>query len=112
MKEFLFIFRGGMPMDSPEVIQSHMLEWRDWMDGLAKQGKLFGGQPLESGGKTVTGSNKVFTDGPFIESKEMVGGYLLIKAADINEATELSKGCPILPTGGIVEVRPIQQQQM
>jgi hypothetical protein len=49
------------------------------------------------------------TDGPFIEAKEMVGGYLIVNAKDINEAVEISKGCPIFLENGKVEVRPVQK---
>jgi hypothetical protein len=60
----------------------------------------------------VNGSNKVVTDGPFVEAKEMVGGYLIVNAKDINEAVEISKGCPIFSENGKLEVRPIQKMEM
>ena len=113
MKEYLFLFRGnGMP-ESPEEAQAHMQRWRQWMEGLSKQGKFVGAQPLDKTGKKVTGSNKVVTDGPFMEGKEMVGGYLICKANTYDEAVEISKGCPLLEfDGGIVEVREIQELKM
>jgi len=52
------------------------------------------------------------TDGPFIEAKELVGGYLIVNAKDINEAVEISKGCPIFDLDGKLEVRPIQKMEM
>ena len=51
---------------------------------------------------------RTVTDGPFVEGKEEVGGYLIVSAKDINEAVELARGCPILENNGTVEVRPIQ----
>src|SRR5947207_15395535 len=117
MKEFLLLFRGGDAaradqQQSPELWQAHMMKWKSWMESLAAQGKLSGGQPLDKAGKVITGSAKKVMDGPFMEGKEIVGGYLLIKANDLNEATETSKGCPIFEHDGIVEVREIQELAM
>ena len=47
------------------------------------------------------------TDGPFVESKEIVGGYSIVQADTIDAAAELAKGCPALLSGGKVEVRPL-----
>ena len=116
MKQYLFLFRGGHmhdPQTSPDEFQAHMQEWAQWMGGLNDQGKLLGAQPLETAGKQVTGTAKVVTDGPFMEGKEMVGGYLMCKADSIEEAVEISKGCPILNfDSGRVEVREIQELHM
>jgi hypothetical protein len=57
-------------------------------------------------GKTVK-PNKVITDGPFVEAKEMVGGYLIVKANSLDEAVEMAKTCPNLVYGGNVEVRSV-----
>lgn len=113
MKEYLFLFRGGdsRSMDpSLAEAQAHMQKWMAWMGGLAAEGKLGGAQPLQNSGMQVTGSNKVVTDGPYMEGKEMVGGYLICKADSYNEAVDIAKGCPILDfDSGIVEVREVQQ---
>ena len=50
----------------------------------------------------------VVVDGPYAEAKDIIGGYLSIEAKDLNQATELAKGCPILNIGGSVEVRQVQ----
>ena len=77
------------------------------MGSLAAQNKLANpGNRLGSEGKVVK-PNQIVTNGPYVEMKEAVGGYTIIKAANIEEAAELSKGCPILTVGGSVEVRPI-----
>jgi hypothetical protein len=113
MKEYLFLFRGGEMPEAPEASQAHMQRWMQWMDGLGKEGKFVGAQPLNKNGKQVTGSKKIVTDGPFMEGKEMVGGYLICKAGSLDEAVEISKGCPILEyETGIVEVREIQELKM
>lgn len=114
MNEFLFLFRGGTPHHdgqmSPEDLQAHMQKWMDWMGSLAEQGKLSGAQPLHRTiGKQIKGTKKVVTDGPFMEGKEMVGGYLLCKADTLEEATAIANDCPILEfEDGIVEVRKVE----
>jgi hypothetical protein len=115
MEKFMYLFRGGMSpeqMGSPEAMQAHMQKWMQWMEGLGKKGILVGGEPLQGTGKQVNGKKKVVTDGPFAEAKEMVGGYLIVNAKDINEAVEISKDCPALEIEGHVEVRPVQKMEM
>jgi len=60
----------------------------------------------------VKGSKKAVTDGPFAEAKDIIGGFTLIEARDLDHAVELSKGCPILEVDGAVEVRPIRKLDM
>jgi hypothetical protein len=115
MNDFLYLFRGERTENSrlsPEGMQAQMQKWTNWIRSLSEQGKFVGGQPLQAGGKVVQAAGKVITDGPFAEGKEVVGGYVIVKVADLEEATELSKGCPIFETGGTVEVRPIQPMNL
>jgi hypothetical protein len=116
MAEFLLLFRGGNANaagQSPEQMQAHMQKWVQWMDKLAKQGKMSGAQPLEPTGKTVSGRKKVVSDGPFAEGKELVGGYLVCKADTIEEAVEITKDCPLLEfEDGVVEVRAVRSMEM
>ena len=65
------------------------------------------GHPLEKFGKVVQGSSKTVNDGPYAEAKDLVGGYTLINAKDLDHAAELSRGCPVLAFGGSVEIRPL-----
>ena len=60
----------------------------------------------------VNGGRLIVTDGPFAEAKDIVGGYTLIEARDLEQAVELSKGCPILEVEGGVEVRPVMKLSM
>ena len=116
MKEYLFLFRGGdgpALQKSPEAWQSHMQKWMQWMGKLTEQGKFIGAQPLDATGKQITGSQKIITDGPFMEGKEFVGGYLMCKADTYDEALDIALGCPILEfEDGKVEVREIKSLQM
>ena len=110
MQEFLYLFRGGdiaRAQESPESMQAHMEKWKTWMGQLGQDGYFIGGQPLQAEGKTINGTEKVITDGPFTEGKEVVGGYLIVKARDLDHAVELSMGCPLYEHNGNVEVREI-----
>jgi hypothetical protein len=90
-----------------------MQRWMAWFKDLSQQGHVKDqGQPLERAGKVVKGKQKVVTDGPFAEAKDVVGGYTLIEARDLEQAVELSKGCPILEREGAVEVRPVMKINM
>jgi len=110
MPEYVFLYRGGERASSPEQAEKVMQKWVDWMNDLAKQGHLKDrGQPLEQTGKVVRGQQKVITDGPYPESKDLVGGYTLIEAKNLDHAAELSKGCPIFERDGLVEVRPVME---
>jgi len=83
-------------------------KWNDWYDGLAAAGKVQHGRPLELGGRVVSGARgERITDGPFAETKEVVGGYIFLTVRDLDEATAIAQQCPGLPLGLIVEVRPV-----
>ena len=110
MSEFVFLYRGGQRADNPADSDKVMQKWVSWMEDLGAKGHLKDrGQPLEPSGKVVRGKQKVVTDGPYPESKDVVGGYTLITAKDLAQAAELSKGCPIFDTDGLVEVRPVME---
>lgn len=109
MEEFLFLFRGEEPRGklSPEQIQQRIMRWRAWLQELSRGGHFKAGQPLAEAGRVVAGRERLVSDGPFAEAKELVAGYFVVVAADLTEATELAKGCPVLEEGGSVEVRPV-----
>ena len=108
--EYLLLFRGdewhkGL---SPEELQKVMGQCKAWFDQLAAQGKVKAGQPLVREGAIVSGRNgRVVADGPFVESKEVIGGYLLLQADSLAEAVAIAKGSPSLAYGTAVEVRPV-----
>lgn len=110
MNEFVLLYRGYQRPTSPEVQQQTTSKWMAWLKELGEKGHVLNlGNPLEPNGKLVTGKQKSVTDGPFAEAKDVIGGYTLISAKDLNQAAELSKGCPIFDHGGFVEVRPIMK---
>ena len=91
---------------SPDEMQQHVQKWFAWIDSLRDKGIHKGGVPLEVEGLVVTPDGAI-TDGPFPESKEMIGGYVMVSADSLAEAAEIAKGCPVLLTRGKVEVRPV-----
>jgi hypothetical protein len=114
MSQFLYLYRAEPAIRtqamSPERAQQSMQRWMTWMQELEATGHLKDrGQPLENGGKVVRGQQKTVTDGPYAEAKDLVGGFTLVEAQSIDQAVELSRGCPILDGGGSVEVRPIMK---
>ena len=110
MSEFLYLYRGADRGGSPEQLQQRMQKWMAWMKELSEKRHIKDqGQPLERAGKLVKGKHKTVTDGSFAEAKDIVGGYTLIEARDLEQAVELSKGCPIFEVEGAVEVRPVMK---
>src|SRR6266536_5502299 len=103
MAKFMFIFRGGAPEFpdlSPSDMQAHLNKWYAWAGALAKAGRHTGGQPLDRRGKTVRGHDRVVTDGPYAESKDLVTGSLVIEASSIDDAVDVARGCPVFEFGG------------
>jgi hypothetical protein len=110
MSEFTFLYRGRDTSASPEQMQKTMEKWVAWFKQLESTGALKQmGNPLEHNGKVVKSKQKLVIDGPFAEAKDVIGGYSVVEAKDLDHAAELAKGCPILEVGGSVEVRPIQR---
>jgi hypothetical protein len=113
MEKFMFIFQGGEPERmSPEHMQTHMGKWMAWIEKLNKAGKYVSGEPLLPGGKLVSGKNKSVTDGPYTEGKEIVGGFFVINAEDMEEAVDISKDFPGFEQGGTVQVRQVAKMEM
>jgi hypothetical protein len=118
MSEFIFLYRNTQEahreaMGSPEKAQESMKKWRSWMKELEDKGHLRNfGQPLERVGKVVGGTKKTVTDGPYAETKDVVGGFSVVDAKDLEQAASLASGCPVLDHGGSVEVRPVMQMNL
>jgi hypothetical protein len=108
--EYLVISRGQWDKTkSPEEIQKVIDQFYIWIEQLVNEGKMKRGQRLANKGKTV--SNKSITDGPFGESKEVVGGYWSIVARSLEEAAQFAAGNPCLKCGLFVEIRPIEHER-
>ena len=115
MSEFVLLYRNTLEArreshNSPDKAQQTMKKWRAWFDDMTRKGCLKSiGQPLDDTGKVVGGKNKMITDGPFAETKDVVGGYSLIEARNLEEAAQIASACPIIEIGGSVEVRPVMK---
>ena len=110
MDEFMLIFRheDGHKIASPDQIQVWMKQTMDWIGGIAAQNKFVGGNGLPFDDSRIVDHNKSVTNGPFGDIKETIGGYVIVKAASVDEAAEFAKGCPVLQgEGNTVEVRKI-----
>jgi hypothetical protein len=111
MSKFMYLFRhkdGPFKPASPEEMERVLKAWMVWFEGLQKAGHLVQrGERLDGTGKVVRGKAKAVTDGPYAETKDSVGGFMIVQAKDLDHAIEISKGCPILDRDGVVEVRPV-----
>ena len=99
---------SAMANMSESEAQAEIQEYVNWVEGMAKTDNYISGDPLESEGRYI-GKDEVHSDGPFIESKEAITGYVLIKAENMEKALELAKGCPVYKNNGAVELRPIMK---
>ena len=81
-------------------LQAAMDKVMAWFEGLNERGKIKAAQPLGGQGRIISGGNgNLVVDGPFAESKEAVGGYLVLQADDLNEAVEIARSMPTLKYG-------------
>jgi hypothetical protein len=110
MSDFLYLFRAAPLSYSPQEMQQQMQLWMSWMKDLTDGGHLKSrGERLDPRAGKVVGKNGAATDGPYTEAKDIVGGYMVIQATDLEQAAKLAAGCPVLAAGGHVEVRPIMK---
>lgn len=93
---------------SVEEIEKAIRDYMGWFEDLAEKGKAIGGSPLLNGGTLVSmGKGGVVSDGPFIESKEAIGGYIMLRVDDEKEAVAIAKTFPPVGLGLVVEVREL-----
>lgn len=96
---------------SREELQKVITLNRAWVERLIAEGKATGGQALARAGATVSGKNgRIISDGPFAESKEVIGGYLQLNVETFEEAVAVAQGSPGLAYGGLIEVRPLTDE--
>src|SRR5215831_4014315 len=96
---------------SQEELQELISQNKSWFERLTARGKAKPGRALERTGVTISGNNGRFvTDGPFAESKEAIGGYLVLDVETIEEAIAIAQSSPSLAYGGSIEVRPLAEE--
>ncbi|RFS22711.1 transcription initiation protein [Chitinophaga silvatica] len=112
MEEFALLFRQQEQIDntalSPKEMEKLAQKWESWVSNLKEQDRFICNTRLAPFGKVLKPGG-IVTDGPFVEIKERLGGLFLVRAENLEEATTLAHGCPILDIGGSVEVRPLFQ---
>ncbi|WCT09904.1 YciI family protein [Mucilaginibacter jinjuensis] len=105
--EFVFLFRQPDLSHNAENHDEIQKKWMEWIDGITSQGKLASnGLHLTPGG-SVLKAGGVVTDGPFVEIREILGGFIVVKADSMDEAITLAHGCPAIDEGGSVEIRSV-----
>lgn len=89
---------------SPEQMQAIIKPFQDWVGSIAAQNKLVAPpKRWDSGGRVI--KNNSVTEGPYAEIKESLGGLILIRAENYDDAVEIAKGCPVIEWGATIEVR-------
>ena len=95
---------------TPAEMQARVAEYSAWTSKLAAAGKLVGGRKMgNEGGRIVEMKDGRcnITEGPYAETKEVIGGIIEIKASDYDEALSLVRDCPHLKYGSRIEIRQI-----
>jgi hypothetical protein len=106
MAKFLFIYRDPVeqrPQPSPQEMQEFLALWGKWFEQFP-QAIVDGGDALLPTGRVLRAGG-VVTDGPYVEAKEMLGGYSVIEAPDYDQAVAIARACPIAMVGGAIEIR-------
>jgi hypothetical protein len=112
MAKFIYLLRSGSEQGqprSPEQMEQSMKKYMTWKDRLEKGGHLVDfGAPLDGAGKVLRDKGHSVSDGPYVEVKDFVQGYMFIEAKDLAQAVELAQEGPILEGGGTLEIRAIR----
>ncbi|MDB6148755.1 MAG: hypothetical protein JWQ44_203 [Chthoniobacter sp.] len=111
--EFMLLFRNTQLETrlSTDEMQAAMARLNEWLGRWSERGQMKAGQPLGNEGRLISGTKqRTLADGPFAESKEAVGGYVIVLAADLDEAAAIASEWPLLDYDATVEVRPVRKQ--
>ncbi len=110
LHDFLLLSRGRWDDDkSPEEIQAAIGAFYDWYAKLVAEGKFKPGRRLATGAKVVTRAG--ILDGPFAETKEVIGGYWFVVAGSLEEAARIAADNPCLACGLSYEIRPMDPER-
>ena len=111
LSEYLVISRGQWdPATSKEEIQVAIDQFYPWLERMIAEGKMKMGSRLGNEGATVY-HERIVSDGPFGETKEVIGGYWFIVASSLEEAAQLASGNPCLKHGLYCEIRPLDPER-
>ncbi len=105
MNQYLLLIKGKGALDySPEELQRRLDEYQEWVKTIPSH--YVNDNRLEQTGVHIKSKDSIVTDGPFIETKEIIGGFIILQAKDLDQATSLALSCPLLKYFEII-VRPI-----
>jgi hypothetical protein len=111
MKKFVLLLHGKPESAyTKEEMQIEIEMHGAWLEDLNKKNAMLGGDGLDDQSILIKQGNTI-TDGPYIESKELVGGYYVLQAESMEAAIELAKGCPTHQLGGVTEIRPVMDYE-
>ena len=111
--QYLLLFSGSewYTQLSAAEIQNVIDNSKAWFEKLSSAGKVKASQALERSGATISGrSARVTSDGPFAETKEAIGGYLLLEADSLEEVIAIAKENPAVRHGITIEIRPLSHE--
>ena len=92
---------------SPQELQDRMGKWWAWQTKMEEKGIVKGGHALTHDIKRVSGPERIITDGPFVESKEIIGGYYIVVAENADDVVKIAEDYPDYDIGGTVEIREV-----
>ncbi len=106
MAKFMFIYRDpaeAQPQPSPEEMQAFLAMWGEWFQRMGSK-IVDGGDALLPTGRVLQPTGDV-TNGPYVEAKEIIGGYSVVQADHFEEAVSIARECPIAKIGVAIEIR-------
>jgi hypothetical protein len=110
MEKFIMIIRedlGKLNKMTDEERFANIPMMLKWVDSLIESGNYIKGEPLLIKGRYVS-KDQILSDGPFIEAREGISGYEIIRAENIEQAAAIAQTCPLVQSGlAVREVRPI-----
>ena len=112
MARYVFLFHDNVTAGATteEEYRAILKDFGEWGRALGEEGRLLGGHKLmDEPGRTMQkkGGAVQVMDGPFAETKELIGGLVVVEAADYDDAVELARSCPQLKYGGRIEIREV-----
>jgi len=111
MKRFIILVRepdGRTDDHTEEELKAHRANWNKWFEKYGKSGNFSGGSALSLNGKIIIGPDAKVVDDIHKVGTEIVGGYLLIQAENLDIAVEIAREIPVFEFDGYLEVRELQ----
>lgn len=95
MNQYLLLLKGKEGVElRPDLLEERLQEYRDWVNTIAEN--FIDDNRLDHSGAHIRNKDDIVTDGPFLESKEIIAGFVIIKAETINVAIEITNTSPLL----------------